>query len=138
MLRPKQWIKNFAVFAAIIFTGQLFEISILTKVLIAFVVFCGLSSAIYIINDIFDLEKDRVHPFKRFRPLAHKDLTIAYGIVWATILTVSCLFLSTLVTPGFVVLVFVYLALQVMYSMSLKNIEILDILTLAAGYILRV
>lgn len=138
LLRPKQWIKNFAIFAAIVFTGELFDTPVFLKVLIGFVVFCGLSSAIYIVNDIFDVEKDRMHPFKKFRPLANKDLSIQYAVILATILAIGSLFLSTIVAPAFVVLVFVYLALQLMYSMALKDIEILDILTLAAGYILRV
>lgn len=138
LLRPKQWIKNFAIFAAIVFTGELFDIPIFLKVFIGFIVFCGLSSAIYIVNDIFDVEKDKMHPFKRFRPLAHGDLRIDYAVVLAVILTLSCLFLSAFVAPAFFLLVVVYLLLQVMYSMTLKNIEILDILTLAAGYILRV
>lgn len=138
LLRPKQWIKNFAIFAAIVFTGELFDTPIFLKVVIGFIVFCGLSSAIYIVNDIFDVEKDRMHPFKRFRPLANKDLSIQYAVVLAAILAISSLFLSTFVAPAFLVLVLVYLALQLMYSMALKDIEILDILTLAAGYILRV
>jgi len=138
LLRPKQWIKNFAVFAAIIFTGELFDIPVFTKVLLAFLIFCTLSSAIYIINDIFDIEKDRMHPFKRFRPLANKDLSIEFAVVFAIILAITSLFLSTIISPGFLILVLVYLSLQVLYSISLKNIEILDILALAAGYILRV
>ncbi len=138
LLRPKQWIKNLAIFAAIVFTGEFFDVPIFTKVFIGFIVFCGISSAIYIVNDIFDVEKDRLHPFKKFRPLANKDLGISYAISLAIILAVSSLILSSVVSAGFVVLVLVYLALQLMYSMTLKNIEILDILTLAAGYILRV
>lgn len=138
LLRPKQWIKNFAIFAAIVFTGELFDGPIFLKVLIGFVVFCGLSSAIYIVNDIFDVEKDRLHPFKRFRPLAHKDLSIQYAVVLAAVLATASFTLSTLVGPAFLGLVLVYLILQILYSMSLKDIEVLDILTLAAGYILRV
>ena len=138
LLRPKQWIKNFAIFAAIVFTGELFDPPVFFRVLVGFFVFCGLSSAIYIVNDIFDVEKDRLHPFKKFRPLANKDLSIRYAVVLAAILATSSLILSTYVAPAFLVLVLVYLILQVLYSMSLKDIEILDILTLAAGYILRV
>jgi len=138
LLRPKQWIKNAAIFAAIIFTGQLFNIPVFINVFIGFIVFCGLSSSIYIVNDIFDVEKDRMHPFKRFRPLAHKDLSMQYGVILAVVLALASLFISAFVSPGFLLLVIVYFVLQIMYSMTLKNIEILDILTLAAGYILRV
>lgn len=138
LLRPKQWIKNFAVFAAIIFTGQLFNVSILIQSIIGFFVFCGLSSGIYVINDIFDIENDRKHPFKRFRPLANKDLTIPYAIVLFVLLTTASLALSLVLGTAFLFFVMGYLALQLLYSMSLKKIAVVDILALAAGYILRV
>lgn len=138
LLRPKQWIKNFAIFAAIMFTGELFDIPVLFKVFIGFIVFCGLSSAIYIINDIFDIEKDRMHPFKKFRPLAHGDLSVIYGIGIFLVLTIVSLVLSFTVSPGFVVLVMIYLTLQFSYSSLFKHIAVLDILALATGYILRV
>jgi len=138
LIRPKQWIKNFAVLAAIIFTGQLFNSPALFKVFIAFVVFCGLSSAVYVINDIFDIQKDRMHPFKRFRPLANGDLSIPYALFIFSILCVGSLILSVFVNGTFSILVLVYLALQLSYSMVLKHITVLDILALAAGYIFRV
>lgn len=138
LLRPKQWIKNFAVFAAIIFTGQLFNPPVVDKVILAFIVFCGLSSAVYVINDIFDIEKDRLHPFKRFRPLANRDLSISYAIVIFLLMTASSLALSFFINTAFFLLVIVYLLLQISYSMVLKNITVLDILALAGGYILRV
>lgn len=138
LLRPKQWIKNLAIFAPIIFTGQLFNIPVLLNVLLGFVVFCGVSSGIYIINDIFDIHKDRQHPFKRFRPLAHGDLPIVFAIILFVITTVASLFLATFVTPLFIAVVLVYLFLQLSYSIVLKNIAVIDILALAAGYMLRV
>src|SRR5882762_10860959 len=138
LIRPKQWIKNFAVFPALVFTGQLFNLPLLWKVNLAFIVFCGLSSAVYVINDIFDIQKDRMHPFKKFRPLANKDLSISYAIVIFFILAIGSLIFSTAINPAFFLLVCIYLALQLAYSMFLKNITILDILALAAGYILRV
>ncbi|MDP3988211.1 MAG: decaprenyl-phosphate phosphoribosyltransferase [Candidatus Levybacteria bacterium] len=138
LLRPRQWIKNLAIFAAITFTGHLFDWPIMTKVLIGFFVFCGLSSSIYIINDIFDIDKDRLHPFKRFRPLAHGDVSIFTGIAIAIFLTFVSLLFSFSVSPAFFILMIVYLLLQLGYSMTLKNIAILDIIVLAAGYILRV
>ena len=66
LLRPRQWVKNFAIFAAIIFSGELFDFRILQKVFFGFLIFCAISSSIYVINDIFDIKKDRLHPFKRF------------------------------------------------------------------------
>lgn len=138
LLRPKQWIKNFALFAAVVFTGQLFNGPIILSVFLAFLVFCGLSSAVYVINDIFDINKDRLHPFKRFRPLANNDISISVAVIIFFILAISSLITSLFISPPFFILMIVYLLLQLSYSMFLKNIAILDILALAAGYILRV
>ena len=138
LIRPKQWIKNFAVFAAIIFTGQLFNAPVFTKVLLGFFVFCSASSAIYVINDIFDIEKDRLHPFKRFRPLANKDLSIPYAMGIAIILIIVSLVFAMTINAAFLLTIIIYLALQLSYSMFLKNVTVLDILGLAAGYMIRV
>lgn len=138
LMRPKQWIKNFAIFAAIIFSGQLFDPTLFSKVVLAFLAFCATSSAIYVVNDIFDVEKDRIHPFKRFRPLAHKDLSVQYGILLAIVLFAGSIFLAHLVSSGFLVLLLIYFFLQLSYSIFLKNLAVTDILLLATGYILRV
>jgi 4-hydroxybenzoate polyprenyltransferase len=138
LMRPKQWIKNFAIFAAIIFSGQLFDPTLFFKVGLAFFAFCATSSAIYIVNDIFDIEKDKIHPFKRFRPLAHGDLSVTYGTVLAVILFVASLFLAHQVSSGFVILLLIYFFMQLSYSIFLKNLAVTDILLLATGYILRV
>ncbi|HEX8931521.1 MAG TPA: decaprenyl-phosphate phosphoribosyltransferase [Patescibacteria group bacterium] len=138
LLRPRQWIKNAAVFGALIFSGQLFNIAMLTTVSFGFLIFCTLSSSIYIINDIFDIHKDRIHPFKRFRPLANKDISISLAIVIAIILALGSIFSSYFITPGFFVITIIYFVLHVLYSLVLKHIEIIDILTLAGGYMLRV
>jgi 4-hydroxybenzoate polyprenyltransferase len=137
-LRPRQWLKNFAVFASILFTGQLFNVPILLQVCIGFVIFCLISSAIYIVNDIFDIEKDRLHPFKRFRPLANKDIPVPFAIGMSITLTIIAFILCSFVKPTFIVAIVVYLILQLLYSTVVKNIEVLDILVLAAGYMLRV
>lgn len=138
LVRPRQWIKNFAIFAAITFSGELFNPTILQKVLFAFVVFCMLSSATYIINDIFDIKKDRLHPFKRFRPLAYGDISIFVALTIALVLVATSLFLGFFVTLGFFVLAIVYLLVQLLYSTLLKSIAVGDILAIASGYILRV
>ena len=130
LLRPRQWIKNLAIFAAITFTGELFDPPVLSKVILGFFVFCGLASATYIINDIFDVKKDRLHPFKRFRPIAHGDIPV--------FLLVISLSAATFVTPAFFLLVLVYLGMQFLYSSFLKSVAVIDILLIAAGYILRV
>lgn len=138
LLRPRQWLKNLAIFAAITFNGQLFEILTLEKVLLGFVVFCGLSSSIYIINDIFDVEKDKIHPFKKYRPLAHGDILIFNAILISIILIFISLVFSFFVNPAFFIFSIMFLLLQLAYSMFLKAIAIVDIIILAAGYILRV
>jgi len=138
LIRIRQWIKNLAVFAAIVFTGQLFNPDIFKNVVFAFFAFCMLSSTVYVINDIFDIEKDRLHPFKRFRPLANGDISLSFAIVVALVLFIATVFLSLFVNEAFLLLVFTYLALQISYSAVLKHIEVLDILVLAAGYIFRV
>jgi len=137
-MRPRQWIKNTAIFAAIIFSGNLFDWVTLQKVLLAFIVFCSLSSASYIINDIFDIKKDRLHPFKRFRPLANKSLTITYALTIALVLIVASFILGAMITPAFFILQIIYLLIQFFYSTVLKPIAVIDILVIALGYILRV
>lgn len=138
LLRPRQWIKNLAVFAAITFGGELFNLELLSKVSLGFLVFCGLSSAIYIVNDMFDVEKDRMHPYKRFRPLANKEISFPTAMLIAFVLTIISVWVSFSITPAFVMLVLSYLVLQLLYSIVLKHTAVLDILALASGYILRV
>ncbi|MDO8639290.1 MAG: decaprenyl-phosphate phosphoribosyltransferase, partial [bacterium] len=138
LLRPKQWIKNFAVFSAIVFNGELFDPDPLRKVLIAFFVFCALSSAIYVINDFFDIEKDRLHPFKKFRPLANKDISVPLALSLAAILIIASFAVGFYVTPMFFFLIIFYAILQFSYSLFLKHIAVADILIIASGYILRV
>lgn len=138
LLRPRQWTKNFAIFAAITFSGTLFNFPVLEKVFFGFLVFCGLSSTIYIINDIFDVKKDRLHPFKKFRPLARGDISIIPAGILAFILGVSSIYGSYLIAPAFFVITLCYLLLQFSYTTVFKHLMIIDILALAGGYILRV
>ncbi|MBI2195820.1 MAG: decaprenyl-phosphate phosphoribosyltransferase [Candidatus Levybacteria bacterium] len=138
LLRPQQWIKNFAIFAAIIFSGQLFNPIAFENVLIGFFLFCGLSSAAYIVNDIFDVKKDRLHPFKKFRPLAHGDIPIPMALIIATALIIFSLYFSFYLTPAFFIVAVTYVAVQILYSVFFKGITVIDILAIASGYIIRV
>lgn len=138
LLRPRQWIKNFAVFASITFAGELFDPPVFSNVFYAFLIFCGLSSATYIINDIFDIKKDKLHPFKRFRPLAHGDIPVSFGISLAILLIITSLSFAHNITPTFFAVSILYLIIQFLYSLYLKSIAVVDILALASGYILRV
>lgn len=138
LLRPRQWTKNFAIFAAMTFSGALFNFNIFEKVFFGFIIFCGISSAIYIVNDLFDIKKDKLHPFKKYRPLAHGDISPKIAGILAFILGVFSLVGSFIVAPLFFIITLVYLLLQLSYTTVFKHILILDILALAAGYILRV
>ncbi len=138
LLRPRQWIKNLAIFAALLFNNQLFDLVMIQKIVEGFIVFCIISSSIYIINDIFDIENDRKHPFKKYRPLASNKISIPNAIMLASVLSISAIIASLLISPAFFVVTVVYFVLNLAYSAYLKHIEIIDILTLSAGYILRV
>lgn len=138
LIRPRQWIKNIAIFAAITFAGELFDQAVFKNVLMGFFVFCGLASATYIINDIFDIKKDRLHPFKKFRPIAHGDVPIPFAIVIAASLMIFSLAVANTITPAFFAVCIVYLVIQFSYSFFLKSIAVIDILLIAAGYIIRV
>lgn len=138
LLRPRQWIKNFAIFAAIVFSGQLFNNLALIPVIFGFFVFCGISSATYIINDIFDIKNDRMHPFKRFRPIAHGDVSLSLAVALALLLIVFSLGLAAMINFTFFLFIIIYLLIQIFYSSLLKTITVIDILVIASGYILRV
>jgi 4-hydroxybenzoate polyprenyltransferase len=138
LLRPRQWIKNIAVFTAITFSGKLFESSHFIQVCYAFLIFCAISSVIYIINDLSDIKKDKLHPFKRFRPLANGDVSRRTAFVMIVILLTIGLIGSYFINWAFFVIAIIYLFLQISYTLSFKHIMILDVLALAGGYILRV
>lgn len=138
LLRPRQWVKNFAIFAAVTFTGELFNPAAVIPVILGFFIFCAISSASYIINDIFDIKSDKMHPFKKFRPLAHGDISIGLASLLAFFLIVFPVALSIIVSPTFFLFIIVYILLQIFYSSLLKTITVIDILAIAAGYILRV
>ncbi len=138
LVRPRQWIKNFAIFAAITFGGELFNPIFFQKVFLGFIVFCLLSSATYIINDVFDIKKDKLHPFKKFRPLAHNDLPVTLAVFLSALFILLSFVISVNVTRSFFLVTLVYLGIQFLYSSFLKTIAVVDILAIAAGYILRV
>lgn len=138
--RPVHWIKNFALFAAIFLTGALFDKGQFAKVIWGFVAFCFASSATYIFNDILDVANDRLHPIKKFRPIASGSLPISVALVEAATFVLGALFISILspLNSLFLFLIIGYMVLQAFYSLRLKNIAILDILIIATGFIMRV
>lgn len=138
LIRPRQWIKNFALFAAISFGGELFKMPVLSKVILGFIAFCVLSSATYILNDILDLKKDKLHPFKRARPIASGKVSMfEASVLFLTFVTVAFL-LAQSVGTLFLGITLVYIIFQILYSFIFKAISVFDILFIAAGYILRV
>src|SRR5689334_15668370 len=122
LLRPRQWVKNFAIFAAIVFAGQLFNQIVLQPVILGFLIFCMISSATYIINDIFDRENDRRHPFKKFRRLAHGDVNVTFAALLAGIFILTGLILATIINFTFFLSIILYLVIQISYSACLKTI----------------
>lgn len=136
--RPRQWIKNFAVFAALIFSGTLFDPTNQLKTFAAFLLFCVFSSATYFLNDVFDIERDKLHPFKKNRPIASGLIPTPLAITLALLLIVVFLPLAYLLSPGFFFAVLAYLILQTFYSAYLKRVILIDVLMIAAGFVLRV
>ena len=136
--RPGQWVKNIVLFAPIIFSGFLFLPGMLATVTYAFILFCLISSSIYIFNDIIDVKKDREHPFKKNRPIASGKLPMETAIVTFLMLAGAALFLSFQTSEFFFYAALAYFALNIIYSLLLKKIPIMDVFSIAAGFVLRV
>ena len=137
-LRPKQWTKNGFIFVALIFDVKLFQVDALIKTTIGFILLCLISGTVYLINDLADVEKDRQHPTKKNRPIAAGRVPIGIAIIAAIFLPAICLPLGFWLDFYFGLILTGYLLLQIAYSFVLKNVVIVDVLTLAAGFVLRV
>ncbi|PJA99139.1 MAG: decaprenyl-phosphate phosphoribosyltransferase [Ignavibacteriales bacterium CG_4_9_14_3_um_filter_30_11] len=138
LLRIPQWIKNLFVLVPLIFSKQLFNVSSFKDASFGFLLFCLVSSIVYIINDIIDIESDRQHHEKKHRPLATGKIKTSNAIILAILLIAIAGILSFKVNISFILLLLSYLALNLIYSFSFKHIVILDIFSIAAGFILRV
>ncbi len=137
-LRPRQWIKNFALFAGIIFSGQLINPNAVITTFQAFLLFCAASSSIYLLNDVFDIERDRLHPFKSKRPIAAGKLSVNLVIGVALVLICAVLPFSYALSPALFLAILAYLILQLFYSAYLKQIILIDVMAIAAGFLLRI
>ncbi len=137
-MRPQQWIKNLFLFAALVFSGHLFITGDLARILLGFLFFSLAASGIYIFNDITDLERDKLHPVKSRRPLPSGQITA--GAAWgaSVFLIAAGLGGSSLLGRPFFLVLLTYVAVNVLYSLYLKNVVILDVMTIAAGFVLRV
>lgn len=136
-LRPHQWTKNLLVFAALLFSKHLFEPEPFIRALLAFVAFCGLSGAVYLWNDVADIEQDRLHPKKKKRPLAAGELSIRAASLGAIVLVVVALALSFWLDVRLGLCASAYLGLNLGYSFGLKHVVIVDVLALSLGFVLR-
>jgi len=139
-MRPVHWTKNLSIFAAIFLSGFLFDQVVFMKVSWGFIAFCLMTSATYIVNDIFDAESDRLHPRKKFRPIASGNLPIPYAIIEIFLLVLLSMIAASMgnLDSIFITILIVYMVLQFFYSLGLKNVAILDIIIIAAGFVLRV
>ena len=137
-LRPLQWMKNLSVFAAILFSGDLLNQGLFWPVFASFWIFVILSSGMYLINDVIDIENDKLHPYKKYRPLARGLLSRKTALIIAAGLTLLGLYLSYTLSFNFFIIALAFVLLQVTYNLILKYIILLDIITIAIGFMLRI
>lgn len=137
-MRLQQWIKNLFLFAALVFSGNLFVVRDIQLTVAGFFLFSLVSSGVYIFNDFSDLESDRLHPVKSKRPLPSGNLGVRPALAASVALAAAGLCGGFLLRPQFGLILLLYLAINVLYSVKLKNIVILDVMTISAGFVLRV
>jgi 4-hydroxybenzoate polyprenyltransferase len=136
-LRPSQWTKNLIVFGGLIFGQRLLDPGAILHAAAAFAVFCALSGVVYLINDVADREADRQHPLKQFRPIASGDVPVAAAAGLALLLGTLALAAAFLLRVEFGLVALAYVALLAVYSGPLKHVVIVDVLTIAIGFVLR-
>ncbi|MBM3180278.1 MAG: decaprenyl-phosphate phosphoribosyltransferase [Chloroflexi bacterium] len=137
-MRPRQWTKNIFIFAALVFDKQLLNAESFLRTLAGFGLFCLISSSVYIFNDLADVEADRQHPEKKNRPIAAGKLPVSVAWVAGIGLVILTLGLAFLLTPGFEAVLVIYFLINMAYSKWLKHIPIIDVMIIAAGFVLRV
>lgn len=137
-MRPRQWPKNIFIFAALGFDRQILHLDALLRTTGGFVLLCLASGVVYLINDVADRNQDRLHPDKRKRPIAAGEISVALALAVSAVLGPLCVALAFLLNPVLGWLVFGYLLLNLAYSLALKHVPIVDALTVAAGFVIRV
>ncbi len=137
-MRPHQWTKNAIIFAALVFDVKLFRLRYVFRTGLGFLLLCVVSGVVYLVNDLVDLEKDRQHPRKRYRPLPAGDLSPGVAVAAALILGVGALAAAVALDGAFALRLGGYLALQLAYSFILKHVVLIDVMAIAAGFVLRV
>ncbi len=136
-MRPAQWTKNLVIFAGLIFAKRIGDFSDVRRVVFAFLLFCLISSGLYILNDVIDREKDRLHPEKKKRPIASGRLAKRPAAMVAVVMVISGLLISLALGNSFGLTAMGYVLLTVFYSLFLKSLVIIDILAIAVGFVLR-
>ncbi len=136
-MRPHQWYKNLILFIGIIFSDNLLNLGLWVPLLLAFLVFCILSGSLYIINDVKDIDLDKLHPKKRYRPIAAGDLSPAIAVPTATILIIGAIVLGFVINTAFGLLCLAYLLTNSTYTAYLKNYAIIDAIIIGVGFIIR-
>jgi 4-hydroxybenzoate polyprenyltransferase len=137
-MRPRQWSKNVFIFAGIFFDGRILDPQRLIKSVAAFAIFCLISSAVYLVNDLADINKDRQHPVKCNRPLASGELKPLVAQLAALLIALVALPCAFLLNNGLGWFALLYAVTMVLYSFVLKNLVIIDVMTIAAGFVIRV
>jgi 4-hydroxybenzoate polyprenyltransferase len=136
-MRPRQWIKNVFVLAGVVFGGQLFDVRAVLRAFGCFFAFCAASSAVYLINDVFDRAGDAHHPVKRKRPIASGRLPVSVAVVAAFFLAIGALGGAAALSGSVLAILITYLAFSAAYSTGLKSVFIVDVLILSSGFVLR-
>lgn len=136
--RPRQWLKNLALFAPLVFEGEFFNPDKFYLTFLAFIIFSILTSGIYIINDVVDINKDKIHPYKKKRPIAAGLMDRKLGLFFAVLFLLSSLLLARALSGYFLTAVIAYMILQVSYSLFLRSIILIDVMAIAAGFLIRV
>ena len=137
MIRPHQYIKNLLVFFPLFFAKKITDVTLLQSAAMAFISFCFAASTIYIFNDIRDIEKDKVHPKKKFRPIASGAVSVKAAIITDIIFLAVALAVAFLTGTKMGIIILVYLGINLFYSLGMKNIAILDIFAVSTGFLLR-
>jgi 4-hydroxybenzoate polyprenyltransferase len=137
-LRPKQWVKNLFILAALVFDRQLTNYPAALRTLFGVIIFCLLSSAVYLFNDIFDKKADAVHPVKKNRPIASGRISIPFAVSLGIILAIAALAWSYFLSFSFFLICLSYLMINLLYSKWLKHMPIIDVMIVASGFVLRV
>lgn len=138
LIRPQQWIKNLFLFVPLFFAGDFFNVPKLLVLFEGFIAFSIVSSAAYILNDYRDIEADRIHPVKQYRPLASGKINPLIALMLMVLLAAIGLTISFFINTTFSIVLIIYVVVNLLYSFGLKNVSVIDILIVAIGFVLRI